>query len=484
MGLHKINDTTLRALKPGVTAIDGKKRLDDGGGLYLLLAVKDKGRGWRFDYTINGKRKTLSLGTYPDTTLKPARQQADEARKQIAAGIDPSDIRKSKKAALQTLLQEEKREAAGLPPVGAFELIAREWYEARVNDWSQSHASRTLAYLEKDLFPWIGRELIAEIKAPTLLECLRRVEARGATETANRLREQCGQIWRYAIATGRAERDIAADLPGALKPHVGKNYSHITDPKQLGQLLRDIENYCGSPMVKAALRMLPLVFTRPGEFRAAKWADINLDAAEWRYVASKTDSDHIVPLSTQAIRYLRDIQPLTGHGEYVFGIRAGERPLSESTINQALKTLGYGTDVIQPHGFRHTAATMLAEMGWNTEAIDRQLAHKEQGVKGVYQKAQYLDERRKMMQAWADYIDGLRAGVTPRRILHCFAFDFALALFIFDVLNGIGRTVGVGHAVFDVQSQHVQPIKRLPDVWMIVDLDHYPTFQTLSGRSW
>jgi integrase len=410
MAINKISDTTLRSLKANTDTVDGKKRLDDGGGLYLLLAVKGGGRAWRFDYTIAGKRKTISLGTYPDTTLKIARQQADAARKEVAAGHDPSESRKAKKSTQKAVIQTEKREAKGLLPVDSFEFVAREWYDARASDWSKRHAARTMAYLEKDLFPWLGRLSIAEIKAPTLLECLRRVEDRGATEAANRLREQCGQIWRYTIATGRAERDIAADLRGALKPHVAKNFSHFKDPKELGQLLRDIEGYSGSPMVKAALRLLPLVFTRPGEFRAARWADIDIDAKEWRYVASKTEQDHIVPLSDQAVRYLRDIQPLTGSGDYVFGVRGGARPLSENTISAALKSLGYSGDVIQPHGFRHTAATMLAELGWNTEAIDRQLSHKEKGVKGVYQKAQYLDERRRMMQAWADYTDGLRTG--------------------------------------------------------------------------
>ncbi len=410
MAIHKISDTTLRALKADADTIDGKKRLDDGGGLYLLLAVKGGGRAWRFDYTIASKRKTISLGTYPDTTLKLARQQAEIARKEVAAGIDPSESRKSKKAGEKSAILTGKREAAGLPAVESFECIAREWYQARAATWSDSHAKRSLAYLEKDLFPWLGRLPIAGIKAPALLECLRRVEERGATESANRMREQAGQIWRYAIAIGHAERDIAADLRGALKPHVSKNFAHIKDPKELGQLLRDIQGYIGSPMVKTALCLLPLVFTRPGEFRAAKWGDIDLDEKEWRYIASKTDADHIVPLSDQAVQLLRDLHPLTGNGEYVFGVRAGARPLSENTINAALKTLGYSSDIIQPHGFRHTAATMLAEMGWNTEAIDRQLSHKEKGVKGVYQKAQYLDERRKMMQAWADYTDGLRAG--------------------------------------------------------------------------
>jgi len=410
MAIHKISDTTLRSLKSNTTELNGKKQLQDGGGLYLLLAVKGGGRAWRFDYTVNGKRKTISLGTYPDTTLALARQKADDARKKVAAAIDPSSVRKSIKIAQTIQIESEKRQDAGLPAIDSVEHIGRTWYESRYRTWSASHAKRTLAYLENDIFPWIGKYPISTVEAPALLECLRKVENRGATETANRLRAVTGQIWRYAIAIGKAKRDIAADLIGALSPHVSKNFSHITDPKQLGQLLRDVDGYTGTPMVKAALQILPLVFTRPAEFRCAKWSDIDFDAKEWRYVATKTNTDHIVPLSDQVIQKLRDIHPLTGNGVYVFGVRAGSRPLSEGTVNQALKSLGYSNEVIQPHGFRHTAATMLAEMSWNTDAIDRQLAHKEQGVKGVYQKAQYLEERTRMMQAWADYADGLKLG--------------------------------------------------------------------------
>ena len=410
MAKEMLSDTTLRSLKPDATEYKGKKRLQDGGGLSLLLAVKGNGRAWRFDYTVHGKRKTLSLGTYPNTTLAVAREKADAARREVAAGIDPSATRKTQKAIQQINNENERRRDSGLPSIDSFEFLAWEWFEGRVHQWSESHATRTIAYMEKDLFPWIGHLKIEEIKAPALLVCLRRVEKRGAHEAANRLRAVCGQIWRYAIATGKAERDIAADLIGALTPHVSKQFAHITDPKQLGQLLRDIDGYLGTPMVKTAMQVLPLVFTRPAEFRCAKWADIDLDAKEWRYVATKTNANHIVPLSDQVIVHLREIHPLTGNGEYVFGVRAGARPLSENTINAGLKTLGYSGDVIQPHGFRHTAATMLAELGWNTDAIDRQLAHKEQGVKGVYQKAQYLEERKRMMQAWADYADGLKSG--------------------------------------------------------------------------
>ena len=410
MAINKLSDTTLRAIKAGATSHNGKKRLDDGGGLCLLLEVKGGGMAWRFNYTFESKRKSISFGMYRNTTLATARNKAQEARESIAAGIDPSATRKSTKAAQINQIETEKRQDAGLPAIDSLEFIAREWYESRYRTWSDSHASRTLAYLENDIFPWIGRLAIATIEAPTLLECLRRVESRGATETANRLRAVAGQIWRYAIATGKAKRDIAADLIGALTPHTSKNFSHIKDPKQLGQLLRDIDGYTGTPMVKAALRMLPLVFTRPSEFRCAKWSEIDFEKKEWRYLATKTNTDHIVPLSSQVIQQLRDIQPLTGNGEYVFGVRSGARPLSDNTINQALKGLGYSNDVIQPHGFRHTAATMLAELGWSTDAIDIQLTHKVAGTKGVYQKAQYLEERTRMMQAWADYADGLKSG--------------------------------------------------------------------------
>ncbi len=418
MAIELLSDTTLRALKAGATEYKGKQRLDDGGGLVLLLAVKGGGRAWRFNYTFAGKRKMISLGKYPDTALAIARDKAKAAREQVAQGIDPSNLRKEQRAQQQTQIAEEKREASGLPALDSFAHIALEWFEGRKHTWSESHSSRTQAYIEKALIPWIGRYPIAEIEAPALLECLRRVEARGATEAANRLRAVAGQIWRYAIATGKASRDIAADLIGALPQHVSKNFSHITDPKQLGQLMRDVENYQGTPMVKVALALLPLVFTRPVEFRSARWEDIDIKAKEWRYIATKTNTPHIVPLADQVIKKLSEIHPLTGHGEYVFGVRGGARPLSESTINQALKTLGYTSDIIQPHGFRHTAATMLAELGWNTDAIDRQLAHKEQGVKGVYQKAQYLEERKRMMQAWADYADALRSGahIIPLKI--------------------------------------------------------------------
>lgn len=404
MAINKISDTTLRGLKSTATELGGKKRLDDGGGLYLLLVVKGGGRAWRFDYTFQSKRKTISFGTYPDTSLKLARKNAEAARQQLAEGIDPSSSRKAQRESYKQNILEHKRKLTGAPIPNSFEDLALEWIETRTPIWSESYARKTRTSIEKDLLPWLGNLAITEIKSRQLLECLRRIEERGASEVARKVRGVAGEIWRYAIASGRAEYDISAALVAALKPRITKNYSYLKDPKQLGQLMLEIEFYSGSPMVKAALRILPLVFTRPGEFRKARWVDIDLRTAEWRYVATKTNEDHIVPLSTQVVSYLKELFHLTGNGEYVFGVRGGIRPLSDGTINAALKSIGYSSDIIQPHGFRHTAATMLAEMGWNTEAIERQLSHKESGVKGIYQKAQYLEERRKMMQAWSDFV--------------------------------------------------------------------------------
>ena len=381
------------------------KKLFDEGGLFLLINPNG-GKWWRFKYRFEGKEKLLSLGTFPDISLKGARERRDDARKLVANGIDPSQIRKDKKT----------KQAAAIE--NSFEAVAMEWYETKIKPLSVSHSSRTHAYLKNDLIPYLGKIAMSEIDAPTLLQCLRRVadrknnQGKPITESANRVREQMGQLWRYAISIGKADRDIAADLRGSLESHRSKNFSHITNPKLLGQLMRDIDSYGGAPVTVAAMRILPLVFVRPGELRAARWEDIDFEAREWRYFSSKTKIDHIVPLAEQVVRQLQELRALTGQGEYVFGVRSGMRPLSEATINQALKSIGYSTDIIQPHGFRHTAATMLAEMGWDENTIDRQLSHLIQGVKGVYQKAKYIDERRKMMQAWADYVGGLKNGAT------------------------------------------------------------------------
>ncbi|MDP3785870.1 MAG: tyrosine-type recombinase/integrase, partial [Undibacterium sp.] len=298
----------------------------------------------------------------------------------LAAGIDPSEIRRIERVELGEMKDVIAQEASGLLIVDSFEDFAMRWFEKNIKKLSASHSNRTMAYLKNDLIPYLGRLQMHEIKAPALLECLRRIEGRKnkqgkpVTETANRVREQMSQLWRFAIGEDgtKVERDIAADLLGRLEKHIEKNYSHITDPKILGQLMRDVDTYGGAPVTVAALRVLPLVFARPGELRSARWQDINLETKEWRYFSSKTKIDHIVPLASQVVSQLRALQPLTGMGEYVFGVRAGQRPLSEITINQALKALGYGSDIIHPHGFRHTAATMLAELGWDENTIDRQ----------------------------------------------------------------------------------------------------------------
>jgi integrase len=294
--------------------------------------------------------------------------------------------------------------------------VAWEWFKVKIESLSDTHKARTRSYLENDLVPYLGKKPIAEIKAVELLACLRRIENRKnnqgqrVTETANRVRTLMSGLWRYAIQTSRAEHDIAHDLLGALEKHVSKNFSHIVDPKILGKVMRDIDLYQGSPATKAALQLLPLVFARPGELRQAKWKDINFETKEWRYFVTKTDIDHIVPLSEQAIRIIQSMRPLTGSGEYIFSAGSGARPISDGTINKALKILGYSSDVIQPHGFRHTAATALAELGWGEDKIERQLSHLVQGVKGKYQKAKYLDDRREMMKAWSNYLDALKTG--------------------------------------------------------------------------
>ena len=373
-------------------------KLSDGDNMYLLIKPSGS-KHWYMNFRLNGKRDTASFGPYPEVSLAEAREKRLAARKLVKDGINPNKHKNEAKQAVQVAAS------------NTFEAVAWEWFEHHIKPKSESHSSRCRSYLENYLLPYLGGLPIASIEAPTLLECLRRLEGRtnkqgnAITETANRVRAQMSQLWRYAIATGKVQRDIAADLKGALKKHVSKNYSHITDPAVLGQLVRDINTYRGAPVVKAALCMTPLVWTRPGELRNAKWSEIFLDAKEWRYVATKTKADHVVPLSNQVVQILKDLRPLTGKSEYVFKGRDNTRPISDGTVNQALKSLGYSSDIIQPHGFRHTAATMLAERGWPEHEIERQLSHKIPGVKGVYQKAQYLDSRREMMQEWADYLD-------------------------------------------------------------------------------
>lgn len=420
MSKHLISgDQAIRSIKAG----DPRNRLSDGDGLYLLLFVKGGAHGWRLDYSINARRKTLSLGTYPDTGLSLARKKADDARKLVSAGTDPSDVRKSTKAEHQRQKVEDTLADAGLPPSGSFEAVAREWlatvHTAKV---SGGHADRTQLRLEQDVFPWLGRRPIAAIKAPELLECLRRVEGRGAIETAHRVRQACGQVFRYGIASGQCERDLAADLRDALTPVNVKHRAAITDPKRAGELLRAIEAYEGLPTTRAALQLAPLVFVRPGELRQAEWSEFDLDAAEWNIASARmkrskqekaSGAAHLVPLSRQAVAILKDLQPLTGHGRYVFpSLRTGERPMSDNAVLSALRRMGFPKDEMTGHGFRAMARTMLAErLGIDEAIIEAQLAHAVKDSLGrAYNRTEFLAQRREMLQAWADHLDRLRKG--------------------------------------------------------------------------
>lgn len=393
----KLTDTYLRTLKA-----NGKvQKYSDGGGLYLHVSPTG-GKLWRMGYRFEGKQKTLSFGKYPAVSLKDARNRRDEAKDLLAAGIDPGARKKAVKAAIKA------------ETMNSFEVVAREWFERYKDSWVDHHGKKILARLENDIFPLIGGKAIGAVTAPELLEALRRIEARGAVETAHRALQNCGQIFRYAIATGRAERDTAADLRGALSPVKSTNFASITEPKDIGALLREIDAYPGNMIVRAALRMAPYVFVRPGELRRAEWAEFSLESAEWRIPAArmKMRETHIVPLARQMLTILEDLHRFTGHGRYLFpSMRANSAPISDVTLLAALRRMGYDKDVMTVHGFRSMASTLLNEQGYNRDWIERQLAHGERNtVRASYNYAQYLPERRRMMQEWADYLDGLREG--------------------------------------------------------------------------
>jgi integrase len=390
-----LTDTKIKQAK---TATKPYKLFDERG-LYLIVTPRG-GKWWRFKYRFGGKEKLLALGTYPEAALKDARERRDDARKQVAAGVDPSGERKTAK-----LIQED-----------SFEQVAREWFGKFSAVWVEEHASTIIRRLKRDTFPWLGARPIGEITAPDLLAVLRRIESRGAIETAHRIKQVCGQVFRYAIATGRAQRDVSAELRGALPPVTERHHGALTKPSEAAALMRAIDGYQGSPEVRCALRFSALTFQRPGEIRKAAWSEIDFDNALWRVPAErmKMGREHLVPLAPQAIETLRELQPLTGAGHYIFpGARTAGRPMSENTIVAALRYLGYEQGKMTAHGFRTLASTLLNEMGWPSDAIERQLAHAERDeVRGAYNRAEYLTERRKMMVAWANYLDGLRSGGT------------------------------------------------------------------------
>ena len=392
-----LTDTTIRNSK----AKEKQYKLSDERGLYLLVGKTGR-KYFRFDYRFMGKRKTLALGVYPDITLADARQKRDDARKLVQKGVDPSQHKRETKRMLEDLA------------VNNFEAVAREWFEKNTHVWTKKHSSTVIRRLEFNVFPLLGSRPIKLIIAPELLEVLRKIESRGAFETAHRVKQICGQVFRYAIATGRAERDPSADLKGALTPVKPKSMATITDPIKIGGLLRAIDNYDGQIVTICALRLAPLAFVRPGELRHAECLEIDLDNAEWKIPAHKMKMKlpHIVPLSRQAVDIFRALEPVTGDGRYVFpSLRSTVRPMSNNTVNAALRRLGYSKEEMTGHGFRAMASTILHEQGWPSDVIERQLAHSEgNSVKAAYNHAQHLPERRKMMQAWADYLDALKAG--------------------------------------------------------------------------
>lgn len=401
-----LSDTAIRKARPGMPpkwegGPTGRPyRMADGGALYLLVNP-DGSKWWRLDYRFAGTRKTLSMGTYPATGLAEARDKRDAARKLIAAGIDPGQHRKAEKA-------------AGVErAANSFEVVAREWHVKQSATWVELHASRVMLRLENDVFPWLGTRPVADITAKEVLTTVNRIVDRGAVESAHRVLQNCGQVFRFAIATGRAERNPVADLRDAL-PTVKKTHlAAITDPNAIGPLLRAIDTYQGSFVTKCALKLAPLVFVRPGELRQAEWAEFDLDKAEWNIpaVKMKMREPHLVPLAQQALEVLRELQALTGRGRYLFpSARSSQRPMSNNAVLAALRRMGYTTEEMSGHGFRAMARTVLDEvLHFRPDYIEHQLAHAVRDPNGrAYNRTAHLPERRKMMQAWADYLDSLR----------------------------------------------------------------------------
>lgn len=415
------SDRTIAAIKRG----DERRRLSDGDGLYLLLWADGGSHGWRFDYGFSGKRKTISFGPYPATSLALARSKAAEARAQVAAGINPSDLRKAAKRAAAVDEVAAQREAQGLAPLGSLEHVATEFWrlkyspdDAAARQWSDSYADRWLGRLKLDVFPYLGRRQVATITPRELLEVLQRVEARGAFDTAGKLCQSVSEALRHGIVLGYCDSDPARDLRGALRRHVVQHYAAVTTPGEARALMRSIMTYPGRATTRAALQLSVMVFQRPGNVRAAEWAHIDLDAAMWsipsdamkRKVQHKASGrPHLVPLATQAVALLRDLQPLTGHHRWVFPNQNGGNCMSENTVRKALHAMGYDSEKMTPHGFRAMARTMAVEhLDIAPDVIEAQLAHAKAGALGeAYDRAQYLAQRRELMQRWADYLQAL-----------------------------------------------------------------------------
>ncbi len=402
-----LTDTFVKNIKPTESPTGDKHT--DGQGLYLH--VKQAGKYWRMSYRFNGKQKLLALGVYPSVSLAKARLRRDKARELLADGIDPS------------LAKKEAKRADTIAAANTFELVAREFLKTKIDAWSGSYSEKWLRGMVKDLFPYLGILPLASIKAPALLDVLKRVEKRGAIETTHTLRQTAGQVFRYGIQTGRCERNPSQDLQGALKPVTTKNMAAILDPIKVGSLLRAIDAYTGQPMTRVALALSALLFQRPGNVRQMEWTWVDLNISMLtipsqdmkRRIHQKINGrPHLVPLAPQAVSLLKEIEPLTGQGRYVFpSLRTGERPMSDNTINAALRRMGFAKDEMSAHGFRATARTLMIERikGISADVIEAQLAHGKSGPLGnAYDRAEFMEQRCKMMCEWADYLDRLRTG--------------------------------------------------------------------------
>jgi integrase len=390
-----LTDTAIRAAKPREKAY----KLFDDRGLYLEVTPTGS-RLWRLKFRYDGRENRLALGAHPSTSLKQARERRDAARRLLDEGIDPSSKRKAEK----------------LATANTFEAVAREWLALQKGKLAPATYEKAEWTFGTLVFPYIGSRPIAKLGPGEVLKVLKRIEHRGIHETAHRTRQRCAQVFRFAVQTERAERDVTADLRGALAPVVSEHHAAVTAPARVGELLRAIDGYSGHAVTAYALKLAPLLFMRPGAFRRAEWTEFDLDSKEphWRIPGGKMKmgEQHVVPLATQAVELLRELRLLTGSGTYVFpSLRSKLRPMSENTINAALRRMGYNSDEMTGHGFRTLASTNLNEQGYHPDLIELQLAHAERNkVRAAYNKAQRLPQRRQMMQAWANYLDGLRAG--------------------------------------------------------------------------
>lgn len=390
-----LNDTRLRALKPRPKVY----RVADMDG--LCIEVRPTGaRCWRFRYRFAGRANMIDVGDYPAVGLQEARRERDKLRAMVRQGVDPSAARRSELARMQD-------------DGDGFEAVAREWL-AKQGAWSPATLAKATALLETWAFPWIGRRRLGEVTVGDMLQVIQRPEAQGKIETAQRLKQRCGQVFRYGIPSGRCDSDPTASLRGVLRTVKVRHHASLTDRARVGGLLRAIDSYPGTFVVLCALRLSALTFVRPGELRAWEWAEIDATDSVWRIPANKMKmrTPHLVPLSRQALAVLDELRPVTGRGRYVLpSARGGGRPMSENAVRVALRTLGFTNDDMTAHGFRSMASTLLNEAGFNRDWIERQLAHSERdAVRAAYNYAEHLAERRVMMQAWADLLDKLRRG--------------------------------------------------------------------------